>query len=202
KECWDLVDTSEKTRRHCLIMENCCYGWSEMLVLNLVKAGLLGELLHGEAAYNHDLRQILFENRSEGLWRRTPHTKTDGNLYPTHGLGPVANYLEVNRGDRFDYLVWMSSPSLGLEEYRAQHVARSDPKWQEKYRCRDVNTSLIKPARGRTIKLQHNISTPRPYDRINLIQGTKGIFRDYPARIYLEGQTGGEEHATREKANA
>ncbi|HSE37965.1 MAG TPA: Gfo/Idh/MocA family oxidoreductase, partial [Blastocatellia bacterium] len=114
KECWELVDTSEKTRRHCIMMENCCYGANEMLVLNMVRAGLFGELLHGEAAYIHDLRALLFEDQSEGLWRRFPHITRDGNLYPTHGLGPVAQYMDVNRGDRFDYLVSVSSPSVSL----------------------------------------------------------------------------------------
>ena len=93
-----------------MIMENCCYGYSELLVLNMVRAGMFGKLLHGEGAYNHDLRKIVFEDRSEGLWRRDPHTKRNGNLYPTHGLGPVANYMGINRGDRFDYIVSMSSP--------------------------------------------------------------------------------------------
>ncbi|HZS07453.1 MAG TPA: Gfo/Idh/MocA family oxidoreductase [Blastocatellia bacterium] len=199
KESWELVDTSEKTRRHCVIMENCCYGWSEMMVLNMVKAGMFGELLHGEAAYNHDLRGIVNENRSEGLWRRNWHTKLNGNLYPTHGLGPVSNYLGVNRGDRFDYIVSMSSPSVGLYEYREKTVPKDSPKWKEKYVCGDVNTSLIRTAKGRTIMLQHNVSTPRPYDRINQIQGTKGIFRDYPARIFFDGQGGEEQFVALDK---
>lgn len=194
--CWEIVNTSEKTRRHCMIMENCCYGWSEMLILNAVKNGLLGSLVHGECAYNHDLRAIINENRSEGLWRRTPHTKKDGNLYPTHGLGPLSNYLSINRGDRFDYMVSMSSPSLGLYEYREKTVPKGDPKWNEKYVCGDMNTSLLKTAKGRSIMLQHNITTPRPYDRINLIQGTKGIFRDYPERIYVEQEGKHEESYT------
>ncbi|MDX2032503.1 MAG: Gfo/Idh/MocA family oxidoreductase [Blastocatellia bacterium] len=185
-ECWEIVNTSEQTRRHCMIMENCCYGQSELLVLNIVKAGLLGQLIHGEAAYNHDLRFIVNENRSEGLWRRIPHTKRNGNLYPTHGLGPVSNYMSVNRGDYFAHMVSMSSPALGLDEYRAKHEPKDSPKWKEKYICGDMNTSIIKTAQGRTIVLQHNITTPRPYDRINLIQGTRGIFRDYPERIYIE----------------
>lgn len=191
-ECWQLVDTSEKTRRHCVIMENCCYGYNEMLVLNMVRAGRFGELLHAEAGYLHDLRRILFENASEGLWRRFPHLTRDGNLYPTHGLGPVAQYMDIHRGDRFEYLVSMSSPQFGLEKWRAEHEPRDSPKWKEKYKCGDVNTSLIKTARGRTIMLQHNVSNPRPYDRLNSIQGTQGIFQDYPARIYLEGQEGDE----------
>jgi predicted dehydrogenase len=192
EECWQLVDASERTRRHCVMLENCCYGWNELLVLNMVRAGMLGELLHGECAYDHDLRTIVFENASEGLWRRAEHIGRNGNLYPTHGLGPVAQYMGIHQGDRFDHIVSMSSPEAGLTEYRKQRVPAGDPKWQEKYDCGDVNTSLIKTARGRTIMLQHCVANPRVYDRINLIAGTKGIFRDYPARLYLDGQPGGE----------
>jgi hypothetical protein len=199
EDCWNIVDTSEKTRRHCFIMENCCYDYSEMMVLNMVRAGLLGELVHGECAYNHDLREILFENANEGLWRRRHHTLRNSNLYPTHGLGPMAKYMNINRGDRFDYIVSMSSSHLGLEAYRRDHVSPGDAKWKEVYKCGDYNTSLIKTAQGRTIMLQHNVSTPRPYDRINLIQGTKGIFRAYPPRIFIDGQEGGHDWAALDK---
>jgi len=199
EDCWKIVDASERTRRHCVLMENCCYGHSEMMVLNMVRAGLLGELVHGECAYNHDLRKVLFENANEGLWRRHHHTLRDSNLYPTHGLGPLANYMGINRGDRFDCMVSMSSLHLGLEEHRKNTVPAGDPKWKEVYKCGDYNTSIIKTAKGRTIMLQHNVSTPRPYDRINLIQGTKGIFRDYPPRIYIDGQEGREEFVPLDK---
>ncbi len=202
EDCWKLVDTSERTRRHCVIMENCCYDYDELLVLNLIRAGLLGELVHGECAYNHDLRQILFETKDEGLWRRRHHTLRDSNLYPTHGLGPLANYMDINRGDKFEYLVAMSSGHWGLEAYRKEHLAADDPRQREVYRCGDYNTSLVKTARGRSIMLQHNVSTPRPYDRINLIQGTKGIFRDYPARLFFDGQEGGHAWQTTDKFKA
>lgn len=188
KDIWKLVETSEKTRRHCIMMENCCYDFSETLVLNMVRDGVFGEITHGEAAYLHDLRWILNEGRSEGLWRRAWHTRLNGNLYPTHGLGPVMNYMNINRGDRFDYLVSMSSPSRSLDLYRSQVVPKDSPKWREKYICGDMNTTLIKTVKGLTIKVQHDTSTPRPYDRINLIQGTKGLFRGYPDRIMIEGQ--------------
>lgn len=186
EDCWKLVDTSEKTRRHCLLLENCCYGYNELLVLNMIRDGLFGDLLHGEGAYLHDLRRLLFEDESEGLWRRFPHTRRNGNLYPTHGLGPVANYMGINRGDRFDYLVSMSSPQRGLDDWRAAHVPKDSPKWKEKYICGDMNTSLIKTANGLTIMLQHDVVNPHPYDRLNLIAGVKGIFRDYPPRIYFD----------------
>ncbi|MBV9301694.1 MAG: Gfo/Idh/MocA family oxidoreductase [Acidobacteriaceae bacterium] len=193
EECWKLVDTSEATRRHCIMLENCCYGYNETLILGMVRAGMFGDLLYGEAAYLHDLREELFSNKGEGLWRRTVHTERDGNLYPTHGLGPVANYMGINRGDRFDYLVSMSTPAKGLAEYRSSHVPKDDPKWQERYITGDMNTSLIKTANGLTINLQHDVSNPHPYDRLNAIAGTKGIFRDYPPRIYFDEQPGGEE---------
>ena len=192
EECQAIVDTWEKTRRHCMIMENCCYGESELLVMNLVRAGLFGELLHGEGAYIHDLRKIVNEDRSEGLWRRDWHTKLNGNIYPTHGLGPVANYMGINRGDRFKYMVSMSSPQAGLDAYREANVPKDSPKWKEKYILGDMNTSLIKTAKGRTIVVQHDVVNPQPYDRINLIKGVKGMFRGYPDRIFLDGQKGEE----------
>jgi hypothetical protein len=191
-DCWTLVKVSEKTRRHCIMLENCCYGYNELLVLNLVKAGKLGRLTHGECAYIHDLRELLLSDEGEGLWRRYPHLQLDGNLYPTHGLGPVANYLGINRGDRFEFLVSMSSLEAGLTEYRDEHLSAADPKRQERYRTGDMNTSLIKTALGRTVMLQHDVVSPRPYSRINMISGTRGIFADYPARIMIEGQPEGD----------
>jgi len=192
EDCWKIVDTSERTRRHCMLMENCCYDYHELLVLNMVRQGALGELVHGACAYNHDLRGELFERKDEGLWRRHHHTLRDSNLYPTHGLGPVANYMNVNRGDKFDYLVSMSSGHWGLEEYRKANLSADDERQKEFYKTGDYNTSLIKTSKGKSIMLQHSVSSPHPYDRINFIQGTKAIFRDYPPRIYFDGQTGGE----------
>ena len=187
EECWQLVNTSESTRRHCIQLENCCYDYNEMLVLNMVRAGLFGELTHGACAYNHDLRSVLFSNQGEGLWRRFEHFNRNGNLYPTHGLGPMAHYMDINRGDKFDYLVSMSSIPASLAAYRKEHLPPDDPRQKEVYREGDFNSSLIHTAKGRVITLEHNTSSPQPYDRINLIAGTKGIFRDYPPRIYLDG---------------
>jgi hypothetical protein len=189
-ECWELVNTSEKTRRHCVQLENCCYGETELLALNMVRSGLFGELTHAACAYNHDLRSVLFSNEGEGPWRRFENQIRNGNLYPTHGLGPVAHYMDINRGDRFDYLVSMSSPSAGLQAYRKEKIAPGDPKQKETYRNGDCNISLIKTVKGRLIELEHNVADPQPYDRINLIAGTKGIYRDYPSRIYIDGDRG------------
>ncbi|HIT75394.1 MAG TPA: Gfo/Idh/MocA family oxidoreductase [Candidatus Avipropionibacterium avicola] len=183
EDCWDLVDASEQTQRHCVILENCCYGRTELFALNLVRAGALGQLLHAECSYTHDLRDMLTKDQP---WRRQAHIDHDGNLYPTHGLGPVASYFDINRGDRFTRLVSMGSPSLGLQEYRAKHVPEGDPRHDEDYRCADINTSLIQTEQGRSIVLQHQVVGPRPYDRRNQVVGTNGIFTDYPPRIFLE----------------
>jgi len=107
-------------------------------------------------------------------------------------LGPVANYMNINRGDRFEFMVSMSTPARSLFAYRSQHLAADDPRMNEVYKCGDLNTSLIQTTKGLVITLEHNVSSPQPYDRINLIAGTKGIFRDYPPRIFLDGQTEGE----------
>jgi predicted dehydrogenase len=202
EDCWTLVNTSEETQRHCVMLENCCYGENETMILAMVRDGLFGDLLYGEAAYLHDLREELFSNKGEGLWRRAIHTQRNGNLYPTHGLGPVANYMGVNRGDRFDYLVSMSTPARGFAAYRQAHVPSGDAKWKENYIDGDMNVSLIKTVNGLTINLQHDVSNPQPYSRLNTIQGTKGIFRDYPPRIYFDGQPGEEEYGGIEQYKA
>src|ERR1700677_1558406 len=184
-DCWKLVNTSEQTRRHCMMLENCCYGYNETLILRLIHEGLFGDLLYGEGAYIHDLRDELFSNKGEGLWRRTFHTQLNGNLYPTHGLGPVANYMSIQRGDRFDFMVSVSTPQRGLDLYRKAHLPASDPRWSERYIDGDMNTSIIQTANGLSLTLKHDTSNPHPYDRINMIAGTKGVFADYPPRIYF-----------------
>jgi predicted dehydrogenase len=187
-DCWALVESAEKHRRHCVMMENCNYDRPEMMVFNIVRQGLLGEILHAEGGYLHDLRAVKFEKRNEGVWRRAWSMKLDGNLYPTHGLGPVANCLDINRGDRFDYLVSMSGPSRGLYDWAREHFPAGAPERQERYVLGDVNTSLIRTALGKTIMVQHCTNLPRPYSRINLVQGTKGMFQGYPDRVYIEGR--------------
>jgi predicted dehydrogenase len=187
-ECWEVVNTSESTRKHCMILENCCYGFNEMMVQAMVRDGVFGQVTHAEGAYLHDLRSILTANESEGLWRRFPHMQRNGNLYPTHGLGPVAHYFDIHRGDRFDYLVSVSSIEASLSEYVKTKFPDADPKRREKYVCGDMNTSVIRTAQGRTILVQHNVVSPRPYSRLNSISGTKGAFADYPPRIFVDGQ--------------
>jgi predicted dehydrogenase len=187
-DCWALVETAEKLKKHCQMMENCCYDRIELMTLNLVRKDVLGEVLHAEAGYLHDLRGVKFSNEGEGLWRRAWAQKLNGNLYPTHGLGPVAQCMNVNRGDAFDYLVSMSSPVRGLHEYAVATFGADSPQAKERYVLGDVNTSLIKTKLGKTIILIHDTNLPRPYTRINLVQGTKGLAHKWPDRIYIEGK--------------
>jgi predicted dehydrogenase len=191
-DCWELVETAEKFAKHCQMMENCCYDRIELMTLHIVRQGVLGEVLHAEAGYLHDLREVKFSNQGEGLWRRAWSQKFNGNLYPTHGLGPVAQCMNINRGDAFDFLVSMSGPTRGLHEYAVEKFGPDSPQAGEKYVLGDVNTSLIRTKLGKTIILIHDTNLPRPYSRINLVQGTKGIAHKYPDRIYIEGRAARE----------
>lgn len=189
QEMWELVDTSEETGRHCMMLENVPYGREELLYLNMVRQGVIGELLHGEAAYIHDLRdQIGHVVRGPGSWRTEHSARRNGNLYPTHGLGPVAQYMNLARGDdTFGRLVSFSSPAKGRGLY-ARAKFRPDFRWnRETFTAGDMNTSIVKTALGRTILVQWDETTPRPYTRLTLIQGTKGALARYPNRVAIEG---------------
>ncbi len=189
-ELWKLVDTSEKTGLHCMMMENVNYGRDELLALNLCRKGVLGDLLHGEAAYIHDLRyQMMDMDHGTGSWRTGYHTQENGNLYPTHGLGPVAQYMNCDRSDdRFDAIVSMSSPALGRKQFAEANFPQGHPRRQMNYICGDMSTSIIQTHMGRTIMVQWDTTTPRPYTRHNLIQGTNGVFAGFPTRLALQGR--------------
>jgi predicted dehydrogenase len=188
-ECWELVENAERYDKHCVMMENVNYGRWESMVLNMVRQGLFGEILHGEGGYRHDLRSVKFSSEGEGLWRRAHSMTRNGNLYPTHGLGPLAQCMNINRGDRFEYLVSMSSNSRGLQQYAQEHFPAGSPQRSEQYLLGDVNVSLIHTAQGRTIFLSHDTNLPRPYSRIHQVQGTKGLFQGYPHRVHIEGRS-------------
>lgn len=191
QEMWDIVNTSETTGRHCMMMENVNYGREELLYLNMVRQGVIGEILHGEASYIHDLRGEMEGGNSTGSWRTLHYAKRNGNLYPTHGLGPVAQYMSLGRGeDNFGRLVSFSSPAKG----RALHAQKSgnltDPAWKTlEFKGGDMNTSIIKTTLGRTLMVQWDETSPRPYTRLNLIQGTKGTLAGFPNRMAIEGVT-------------
>jgi hypothetical protein len=164
-----------------------------MMVLNMVRQGLLGDLVHGEAGYMHELRddRELLGPDAEVRWRLDHMIRRDGNLYPTHGLGPVAQCMNINRGDQFDHLVSMSTASRGLNVFYASRFGDKHPLATRKYKCGDVNTTMIRTKNGRTITLGHGTQLPRPYTRINMVQGTLGIVQGYPDRIALESHSRG-----------
>ncbi len=184
-QCWELVETSEKTKKHCMMLENCCYDFFELLTLNMTRNGLFGELVHAEGAYIHDLSQDWLFNKKAyaDMWRLKENYKHNGNLYPTHGLGPVAQCLDINRGDKMDHLVSMSSNDFTLNNM-AKEMAAKDAFFTEyvnkPYRG-NMNTTIIRTHKGKTIMLQHDVSTIRPYSRLHLLSGTKGIAQKYPA---------------------
>ena len=192
-DCWNIVETSEKTRRHCMMLENCCYGEEELLAWNLCHQGVLGSLSHAEGAYIHNLTERhlanSFRNRNHGK-----RSYLRGNSYPTHPLGPICLYLDINRGDRMNTIVSVSSGGFTWKDYIAATFGPDD--WQTKLVIDrgDINTSIIKTAMGRTIMLQMDFTTPRPYSRINLVQGSRGCFwgYGYPARLAVAKKPGGE----------
>jgi hypothetical protein len=168
EDLWKLVDTAEETQRHCMMMENVCYGDEELWLLNMAQQGVLGTLTYAECAYIHNLRELLFsKDYYYNMWRIRHHEDRDGNHYPTHGLGPVAQYMDINRGDSFASIVSMSSLQVSLDEYSRQ--LESDNEFYNKtgYKHGDINNSLIKTFKGRTILVQHDVVTPRPYNRIS-----------------------------------
>lgn len=182
EECWELVETSEKTRRNCMQLENCCYGEAEMLALNLCRKGLLGDLVHGEGAYIHDLRVHNYNDLEKDRyaywnhWRLRWNREHKGNQYVTHGLIPLMECMGINRGDRFDYLVSLESNQFNFEAYGKAAYPAGDWHHDLKVEMGDMNTTLVKTVKGRSIMIQHDVSSPRPYSRINKITGTKGIF--------------------------
>lgn len=189
KEMWDVIDTSEKTKKHCMMMENVNYGREELLYLNMCRKGVIGELLHGEAAYIHELRfQMKEEERGTGSWRTPHYANRNGNLYPTHGLGPVAQYMNLARGeDNFKFINSFSTPAIGRDLYAKKNYP-ANHKWNQlDFKGGDMNTSIVKTTLGRTIMVQWDETSPRPYSRHNLIQGTKGTLTGFPSRIALEG---------------
>ena len=192
-ECWELVEASEKWQIPCMQLENCVYGEIELLELNLARLGMFGTITHAEGGYIHNLRAIVpsGKNRlmSESIWRYGENLVHKGNRYPTHGLVPICQTLGINRGDRLDYLVSLENGphNVNYEEVKREVLADDDPRKSDPpAEMGDMNTTLIKTVNGKSIMVQHDVSSPRPYSRINLISGTKGIVRDYPFQCAFE----------------
>ncbi len=190
EDCWKLVNTAEEMQRNCMMMENVCYGDEELWVLNMAQKGVFGTLTYAEAAYIHDLRWLMFD-KNKGYydqWRIRHHIENDGNLYPTHGLGPVAQYMGISRGDRFERLVSMSSLEAGLTAHSLTVEADNEFYNRTDFVHGDMNNTLIKTAMGRSILVQHDVVTPRPYSRINALAGTNAYHEGYPSRLSIKGK--------------
>jgi len=187
--CWELVETSEKYKKHCCTMENCNYDRTELMLFNMVRQGLFGELLHAECGYLHDLREWKFgQAYYPHDWRLQYSIKRNADLYPTHGLGPVAQWMDITRGNKFEYLVSMASPSRSLKLEAIKRFGKDHSLAKTDYALGDVISTLIRTSKGQTILVTHDTNSPRPYSRRILIQGTRGLARKYPEqKIYIEG---------------
>ena len=201
-ECWDLVDTSEKTGKLCMIMENVCYRRDIMAILNMVRLGMFGEIIHCQGGYQHDLRHVKFNDGSqpygggvefgkkgfsEARWRTQHSVDKNADLYPTHGLGPVSPMLDINRGNRMLHVTSTASQARGLNKYIVDKGGKDHPNAQVNFKLGDVVTSVIKCANGQTIVLSHDTNSPRPYSLNFRVQGTQGIWMKDNKSIYIEG---------------
>ncbi len=180
KECWQLVDTSERTRKHCMMLENCIYDHFELTTLNMAQQGLFGEIIHGEGGYIHNLD--IFWDQYYDNWRLKFNQKHRGDVYATHGFGPICQAMNIHRGDRLTYLVSMDTDSWVGKRLAKEQLGT------DKFANGDHTSTLIRTHKGKTIELQHNVYTPRPYDRLHQLTGTKGFANKYPTTgILLEG---------------
>ena len=200
-EIWDLVNTSERSNRHCMLMENVCYRRDVMAVLNMVRQGLFGELLHCQGGYQHDLREVKFNDGkqpygggvefnssgySESKWRTQHSIDRNGDLYPTHGVGPISTMLDINRGNRFSHITSTSSQSRGLNKHIINNGGKDHPSANIEFKLGDIVTSVIKCENGETIVLSHDTNSPRPYSLNFRVQGTEGIWMVDNNSIYIE----------------
>ena len=215
EECWELVHTSERTGMPLMMLENVCYRRDVMAVMNMVRQNIFGELIHLQAGYQHDLREIKFNNGtqasgggvefgekgfSEAKWRTQHSVNRNGDLYPTHGIGPIAMMLNINRGNRFTQLVSYASKSRGLHEYIVKNGGENHPNAKVNFKLGDIVTTMIRTASDETILLQHDTNLPRPYSIGFRVQGTNGIWMDVNKSIYIEGQS--KEHHRWEDAQS
>jgi hypothetical protein len=199
EECWQLVETSERTRKHCIMLENVCYDFFELLTLNMVRQGFFGEIIHGEGAYIHDRFKRVFD-KEQTTWRLKENINRNGNLYPTHGLGPICQIMNVNRGDKLDYLVSTSSNDFMLGKM-ADKLAETDDFWKpyaHKNFRGNMNVSTIRTNKGRTIMLQHDVTSPRVYSNIHLVSGTRACAQKHPLPTRISIATGEEWISTEE----
>jgi hypothetical protein len=201
---WDVVKAAEHHGANVMMLENVCYRRDVMAVLNMVRQGLFGELIHLQGGYQHNLQSIKFNNGktdggvgcefgekafSEARWRTEHSVRRNGDLYPTHGIGPLAHYIDINRGNVFTSLCSFSTKSRGLHDYVVKHCGESHPNAKVRFKLGDVVTTSLNCANGETILLQHDTNLPRPYSLGFRVQGTNGLWMDVANGIYVEGQS-------------
>ncbi len=208
-EAWQLVETSERTKKHCMMLENCCYDFFELLTLNMARQGLFGDIIHGEGAYIHNLlgmnfKKPLDDRQTDGaytdMWRLKENASRNGNLYPTHGLGPICQVMNINRGDKMEYLTSMSTNDFTMVP-KEKELTAQDPfyeLWKNSNFRGNMNTSIVKTALGKTIMIQHDVSSAQPYSRIHLVKGTKGMACKYPNEIIALGERWADEAKMKE----
>lgn len=204
EDCWELVKTSERTRQHCMMLSNPCYRDFDMMALGMARDGYFGEIIHAEGAYIHDLRHLNFsKDQYQNMWRLRQNATRNGNLYPTHGLGTICNIMDINCGDQMSHLVSVSSNDFMMGEM-AKELAAEDPFFEEftdKEFRGNINSTIIRTHNGRTILLQHDVTSPRPGIRFNLVSGTDGVAQARPPRVAKnhDGWLPDEEYATLEE---
>ena len=191
EQCWELVRTYERTKVPCMMLENCCYGKEEMTILNMIKKGVFGELVHCEGGYRHDLRDEVSLGNENRHYRLRNYKNRCGELYPTHELGPIAKYLDINRGNRMVMLTAMASKSVGLNTWINKNRGADFENANYHFAEGDVVTTCIKCAHGETIVLTHDTTLPRPYSRGNMVQGTKGIWFEDTHGVLIDGTVDG-----------
>ena len=198
-EAWQLVESSERTKKHCMMLENCCYDFFELLTLNMARQGLFGDIIHGEGAYIHNLMGYNFKKPIDdrqtdgaytGMWRLKENATRNGNLYPTHGLGPICQVMNINRGDKMEFLTSMSTFDFTMAP-REKELSSSNPfyeEWKDSKFRGNMNTTLVRTNLGKTIMIQHDVSSTQPYSRIHLVKGTQGMARKYPEQLIALGE--------------
>jgi predicted dehydrogenase len=204
EECWELVHTSERTGMPLMMLENVCYRRDVMAVLNMVRQNVFGEIIHLQGGYQHDLRAIKFNSGknvedggvefgekafSEAQWRTQHSVMRNGDLYPTHGVGPVAMMIDINRGNRFTELVSVASKARGLRDHIMKRGGEDHPNAKIEFKLGDIVTTMLTCANGETVLLQHDTNLPRPYSLGFRVQGTNGIWMDLNNSIYIEGKS-------------
>lgn len=189
EECWSLIRAYEETGMPCMMLENCCYGRNEMAMLNIARKGIFGELIHCQCGYQHDLRDHVGMGKEKQHYRIDNYIHRNGELYPTHGLGPLAKILNINHGNRFINLTSMSSKARGLHNWLVDNYGEDHPMANLDIAQGDIVTTMIECAHGETIFIIHDTTLPRPYSRGLRIQGTKGLWMEDNNSIYIEGKS-------------